>query len=1377
MLTDKSKKELIRFIDHFNAAALLFDEEIKLLHFNNEALRIFNKSITKQKGTADITSESFESLSSEINKRILNFKNLNFIELSFYDIISQKDFKLIFNKIVYEDSICFLCIVTEKANEDVDSLYKKLFDSTNDITLLIDPREFKIIEANNNAVKSYKTSLNEIIGFNFIYLSRLPEKEIEILRDVNLSDKVFEYETIHLSSSGVNIYLKARISRINYLKRDLILFAATEITTSQLSEEKLQSSENRFKILYDNNPLMTFIIDSDGIISSANKSVYTELQYVSDELIGYHISKIYHPEDEQLINFQINQCLLNPTRTFTWELRLLNRFNNIVWVRASAISFPTEKGNNEVMIVCDNITVQKDTEKTLVDYAKSLQRMLDASPLGVLVYSLDQENNLRLITTNQSAEHILGIKSDDYLFKKIEEVFPALLNQSVVQQFREIAKNGGGYLFQKINYNDKNISGIYEYSAIQLAENTVAIFFTDISDREKSIERIAESELKYKTLFEGSNDAILLMKNEYFIDANQKALELFGCSKEDLINKTPFDFSPEIQQDGSSSKEKALNIIYNALEGSPQFFEWKHLKKDKTEFDVEVSLFSTEIKGEKFIQAIVRDITEKKKSQKQIAMFANAFRNISECVIIGDTQDNIIFVNEAFIKTYGYKQEEIIGKNVSLIRSTKNPVYFVQNILPQTLKGGWKGELINVKKSGEEFIISLSTSPIYDEKGNLIALTGIVEDITERKQAIQRLAESEERFRSLLNNLIESVIIVDWNGKILFANQSAAKLVELHSPENGIGKSITEFLHPSNIDKAIRLISFEKNSDETKRDTFQIITATKKNRWVESISSRIRYQNQDVLLTTLRDITDRIKTEEMLHLLTNALHNAANGVIITDNNGKIIWLNEAFEKLTGYKDVEILGKSTSLFKSGLMPDEFYTKMWQTIESGKVWKGELINKRKDGTFYEEEMTITPIYDGNNEISHFIAIKQDITERKKIEREIRLAKNKAEEINKLKSTFLANMSHELRTPLVGILGFAELLRDNITNKDFSEMASRIYLSGKRLLETLNSILDLSRIEANRLELKLDHINVCRVVRENLLQFEAFAKNKNLFLRGELEQDEIICFLDEKILHQILNNLINNAIKYTKKGGVTVRVQKQISEANANIIIKVKDTGIGIPKESLTKIFEEFRQISEGLDRKFEGTGLGLTLTKKFVEVMGGNITVESEIDKGSTFSISFPISSEEQTISDKNKAEDNKATFEMTFTSDKPLNILLVENEEASIEVTKLFLKDFGKLLVARTGTEALELLKKNKFDLMLMDINLGRDLSGIDLTKQIRKTKGYETVPIIAMTAYAMIGDKEEFIKAGCTHYLSKPFKKNELVGLINEIRYSKINPE
>ncbi|BDQ02570.1 PAS domain S-box protein [Ignavibacterium sp.] len=1369
MLTNKSKKDLSELINQFSVAALLFDEEFNLLHYNNYALNFFNESINKQNESSEIIAESFNSLHSEVRKRLKNISESNFFEFDFTDFNSQKVLHITISKIKSENETRFLCLLTEIEKGNMESVFMKLFELTSDIILLIDPLEFKIVEANQAAVKSYNTSREEIIGFNFIYLSRLPEKEIEILRDSNLSDKPIEYETIHLKSNGDEIYLKVRISKINYSNRDLILFAASSNTLNQISAQKLQSSENRFKILYDNNPLMIFIIDSDGIISGVNKSVLSELQYLNDDLIGNHISKIYHPEDERLINFQINQCLQNPNKTFTWELRLLNKFKNIVWVRVSAISFVTDKGSNEVMIVCDNITVQKDTEKTLVDYAKSLQRMLDASPLGVLVYALDKDNHLRLITTNHSAETILGIRADDYLYKKIEEIFPALPHQTVVKQFREIAKNGGSYLFQKINYNDKNVSGVYEYSAIQLAENTVAIFFTDITDREKSIERIAESELKYKTLFEGSNDAIILMKNEYFIDANQKALEMFGCSREELINKTPFDFSPEFQDDGLKSQDKGISLIQEALNGSPQFFEWKHIKKDKTEFIAEVSLTSTEIKGEKFIQAIVRDITEKKKSQKQIAMFANAFRNISECVIIGDTQDNIIFVNEAFTKTYGYKPEEIIGKNVSLIRSPKNPTHIVQKILPQTLKGGWKGELINVKKSGEEFIISLSTSPIYDEKGNLIALTGIVEDITERKQTLQRLAESEERFRSLLDNIIESVIIVDWNGKILFANKSAAKLVDLDSPEKGIGKSVTEFLHPSNIDKAIRLISFEKDSGESRRDTFQIVTATKQIRWVESMSTRIRYQNQEVLLTTLRDITDRVKTEKMLHLLTNALHSAANGVMITDRSGKIIWLNEAIEKLTGYKEDELIGKSTSIFKSGLLPDEFYKKMWDTIESGKVWKGELINKRKDGTFYEEEMTITPIYDSDSEINHYIAIKEDITQRKKNEREIREAKVKAEEINKLKSTFLANMSHELRTPLVGILGFAELLRDNITDKDLSEMASRIHVSGKRLLETLNSILDLSRIEANRMELKLDHINICRVVRENLLQFEALAKTKNLYLKSELEEEEIICFLDEKILHQIMNNLINNAIKYTQKGGVTVKVRREIINNNSNVIIKIQDTGIGIPKDSLSRIFEEFRQVSEGLDRKFEGTGLGLTLTKKFVELLGGTISVESEVDKGSTFSICFPASYEEKQITEKDTNDTDTSTTKVIPAQKKSLNILLVENDEASIEVTKLFLRDFGKMMVAKTGAEALELLDKTKFDLILMDINLGRGLSGIEVTKQIRLMKGYEDVPIVAMTAYAMLGDKEEFLKAGCSHYISKPFKKDELLGLVNEI--------
>ncbi len=1370
LLKNMSKKDYFNLLEQLHIASLVFDDEFNLIFSNQEALKLLG---IQSSFKIDYSTLQSLNLIKNIRDKIQNKIAEEDYDLRFKENFENFGYDIIIKKIETDNSTVFLCQIFAKTKVNVDYLLKILFNSSHDLVILIEPNEYKILSANDAALKTYHTSYENLIESDYLSLSENSEKEIEFIQRLNDLGRPVEYETIHLTSEGEKILLQAKLSKLLIDDQNLIVFSGREIKSEKISDGKIHSIDNRFEILFENSPLMTFIIDSEGMILNTNSAVHNELQYVQTDLIGKHISKIYHPEDEQLINFQINQCLQNRNNPFTWELRLLNRFDNIVWVRVSSVSFDSGKGDPHVMIVCDNITIQKDTEKTLIEYAKSLQRMLDASPLGVLVYSLDEENNLRLITTNHSTENILGIKSEDFLYKRIEEIFPSLPQQPTVKKLKEIALKGGSTLFQKIKYFDKNVSGVFEYSAIQLAEKTVAVFFTDITEREKALEQLAENELKYKTLFEGANDAILLMKNEYFIDANQKALTMFGCNKEDLINKTPMDFSPEYQEDGEASELKALRFINNALSGNPQLFEWKHIRKDKTEFDADVSLFSVEIKGEKFIQTIVRDITEKKKAQKQIAMFANAFRNISECVIIGDTQDNIVFVNEAFTKTYGYKTEEIIGKNVSLIRSPKNPLHIVQEILPKTLKGGWKGELINVRKSGEEFIISLSTSPILDEKGNLIALAGIVEDITERKHTIQRLSESEERFRSLVNNIIEAVIIVDWNGKILFANQSAAKIVDLDSPEKGVGRSVTEFLHPSNIDKAIRLISFERDSNETIHDTFQIVTAKNQIKWVESMSSKIRFQNQYVLLTTLRDITERIKKDEMLHLLTNALHSAANGVLITDVNGVIIWANEAVEKLTGYNEQELIGKTTSIFKSGLMPDEFYSQMWKTIQSGKVWKGEIINKRKDKSIYEEEMTITPILNENNEISHFIAMKQDITERKKTEREIREAKVKAEEINKLKSTFLANMSHELRTPLVGILGFAELLRDNITDREYSEMASRIHTSGKRLLETLNSILDLSRMEANKMELKLDHLNVCRVVRENIMQFEALASAKNLYLKVNQESEEVNSYLDEKILHQILNNLINNAIKYTQKGGITVDVFTGKLNNTKQVFIRITDTGIGIPQESISKIFDEFRQVSEGLDRKFEGTGLGLTLTKKFVEVLGGKIQVSSEVNKGSVFTISFPVDESQnlQTVNGS-KSDSDKVLDQMIIPADRH-KILLVENDEASIEVTKLFLQDFSELDIATTGEQAIEYVKSKTYDVVLMDINLGIGLSGLDVIKQIRSRSGYEKTPIVAVTAFAMIGDKEEFIKAGCTHYLSKPFKKKELLELINEIFSSK----
>ena len=379
-----------------------------------------------------------------------------------------------------------------------------------------------------------------------------------------------------------------------------------------------------------------------------------------------------------------------------------------------------------------------------------------------------------------------------------------------------------------------------------------------------------------------------------------------------------------------------------------------------------------------------------------------------------------------------------------------------------------------------------------------------------------------------------------------------------------------------------------------------------------------------------------------------------------------------------------------------------------------------------------------------------------------------------MNKIKSNFLANMSHELRTPLVGILGFAELLRERLKEKHTGEMADRILTSANRLMDTLNLLLDLSKIEAKKVDIYLKPNRIPEIVESQIQLFEAVAERKNLFLQTEIADQNLFANIDEQIFRQVINNLVNNALKYTYTGGVLVSVNSMKEESKSFVQISVKDSGIGIPQESLGLIFQEFRQVSEGFNRHFEGTGLGLTITKNFVEMMDGQIRVKSTVGSGSTFSVLLPLVEVfDQVEIKKASPVDVEKLIDKNLASEFKPRLLVVDNDESSRDIIKLFLKDICEMEFADSGEKAFRSVNDKKFDIILMDINLGKGMSGIETTKEIKKIERYKNVPVVAITGFAMRGDKEEFIQAGCTHYLSKPFSRSKLIKLLSEITLNK----
>lgn len=322
----------------------------------------------------------------------------------------------------------------------------------------------------------------------------------------------------------------------------------------------------------------------------------------------------------------------------------------------------------------------------------------------------------------------------------------------------------------------------------------------------------------------------------------------------------------------------------------------------------------------------------------------------------------------------------------------------------------------------------------------------------------------------------------------------------------------------------------------------------------------------------------------------------------------------------------------------------------------------------------------------------------------------------------------------------------------------------------METLNLLLDLSRMEARKVDINLQPYRISELVESQTILFEAVAERKNLYLNTLIKDHNLLSLVDEQVFRQIINNLINNALKYTYTGGVTVIVDSVKKDGNPYVQVKVKDTGIGIPAESLGLIFQEFRQVSEGFNRHFEGTGLGLTITKNFVELLNGQIFVDSTVGAGSTFTILFPLLENYQQIEERKVTEViSSSTDEKELTLNFKPKVLVVENDDASVDIIKLFLKDLCIVEFTDSGEKAFKLVNEKNYDMILMDINLGKGMSGTEATKEIRKIENYKNIPIVAITGFAMRGDKEEFIKAGCTHYLSKPFSRGKIIKLIKQV--------
>ena len=777
---------------------------------------------------------------------------------------------------------------------------------------------------------------------------------------------------------------------------------------------------------------------------------------------------------------------------------------------------------------------------------------------------------------------------------------------------------------------------------------------------------------------------------------------------------------------------------------------------------------------------IFSDITAQKAAEEDLCKSERNLRSITdqieEVIVVADDKGVISNVSLVAETMFGLSRDEVVGH--SFID------FFADDDIPAALKMLNDTLLYKRAKQVVEFKLKRKNGSLFDaaihwqyyQDEEEIGFICLIWDITNRKteecirqEYEQKLVENQQFLQNIYNNVSYSVFVIDVlpDGSYHFKwhNAMNAKLTGIRNNEI-IGKTPEEVFDPpiaeavtSNYDTCLRegrTIQLEESLPLHGREM-----------WWETVLNPISDENGNIhtIIGTVTNITERKLADDQLKKMSTAVEQSPAVVVITDAKGTIEYVNPMFTELTGYGAEEVKGKNPQILQSGLTPKPVYEELWKTILSGNIWRGEWQNKKKNGELFWESVVISAIQNPEGLITSFIAVKEDITEQKKMVHELIAEKEHAKESDRLKSAFLANISHEIRTPMNGILGFSALLKEpHLTGEEQAEYIDLIEQSGERMLNLINDLIDISRIEAGETKLQITPTPVNKVLRDLHAFFMPAINQKKLQFHSTfgLPDTESIIETDNGKLAQILTNLLQNALKFTRTGAIDFGYTRQ----GSTLEFYVTDTGIGIPDQMQEKIFDRFRQVDNTLTRNHEGSGLGLSITKAYVTILGGTITVKSREGTGSTFNFTLPYNPPGIILNPDQSSVILSAAKDPSPPS--ALCMLIVEDDVISRYLLRKMLKSENIIfLLAEYGRDAVELVQHHpEINLVLMDLKLP-GMNGYEATKMIKKLR--PDLPVIAQSAFTSIEDKHKAREAGCDGYVTKPINKTELLALINNI--------
>ena len=1193
-------------------------------------------------------------------------------------------------------------------------------------------------------------------------LSTLRAKELDI-PFIFFIDDMSEDTAIQAMQQGASDYvLKTNLKRLVPAVEREVRDARIRNEHRKIQKELLES-KNLLDKTFESLKEAVFVINPENrTIITCNPAAERMFGYEKHELIGKNTEFLHTGRDEYNRFGEESLQALNASGVFHTEFRMRRRNGDL---------FPTENTVTEItddkerriglVSVVRDITKRKETEEALQQSERRFRKIIEKAPDGFVLLS----KGWKFTYASPSALKTFGYSLEEYEHLNPNDLthpedLPAVLaeldklindpSKTPILQYRFKRKDG------TLRWIESTFSNLLAEPGIE----AILINFRDITDRKELETRL---QLHAHLLDEIGEAVMATDLDGKIIYWNKAAEKLYGWAAEEVIGKDVLDVTPS-----QMSKAQAAEIMEALRKGESWSGEFIVQRKDGSTFSALVTdspFFDSNGKLAGSI-GISTDITERKRFENAIKESEEKYRTLIEIsadAIFINQNNKIVYLNHSAVKLFGAeKPEQIIGKSPFEVF---HPDYheIIKNRINEMLERGKLVPMLEekiIQLNGTVVDVEVTASPFIFKGEHAIQV--VLRDVTNRKER-----EKQIRFQaSLLDQVNNGVLALDNDGKIIYWNKYAEKL-HGWKKEEVIGKYPAEFLLTE--ESLVQLDHFTREFELGKQWSGELMLLRKDgSKFPAYATYSLLYDTERKIIGTVAvsvDITEQKKAEELvmqskeqLLLQSTALESAANAIAITDIDGIIKWANPAFCKLTGYSEEEIIGSKPNLLKSGKMSDEYFADLWNTVLSGNVWRGELINKRKDGTLYDEEMTITPVKNLKGEITHFVTVKEDVTREKELQRQIFQAQ-KLESIG----TLASGIAHDFNNILGIILGYCTLLeRSRKDEERFKKNIETISRAVKRGANLVQQILAFAR----KSDMSFEILNINTVVRElSQMLRETFPKSVSIDLK--LDENIPALVMDQTQINQALLNLCVNARdaileKEKPYGTITIRtsyiagqkLQKKFPDAvpDKYVVISVSDTGTGIEESVRDRLYDPF-YTTKAPDK---GTGLGLSLVYGVVKTYNGFVDLESEVGKGTTFTLYLPIYQE---IEEKESDEQPEEKI-----STKGIETLLVVEDEEMLRnmLEELLGKQGYKVILASDGEEGVEKYKqfKDEIALVISDLGLPR-MSGIDLFNTLLNID--QDVKTILASGFIDAGVSSELYKKGIREIIRKPYDSAELL--------------